>query len=72
MKLRDELTAKEFERAGLLTLGLSLKDIAGVVGMSQFGIRNAFRKMYEKTGTSDKLELAVRYAWEEFRGNKPG
>lgn len=69
MKLRDELTAKEFERVGLLTLGLSLKDIASIVGISEFASRNAFRKMYEKTGTSDKLELAVRYAWEEFTEN---
>lgn len=66
MKLRDELTAKEFERAGLLTLGLSLKDIASIVGLSQEGVRLRFKEIYRKTGTSDKLELAVRYAWEEM------
>lgn len=56
-------------RSGLLTLGLNVKDIASIVGISEWAARMAFGRIYRKTGTSDKLELAVRYAWEEFTEN---
>lgn len=72
MSLRDELTPVQFEKVGLLALGYSLKQIAVVMGLSEMATRMRFREMYERTGTSDKLELAVRFAREIFMGYDSG
>lgn len=68
--LKQELNAREYELCGLLVLGYTLPQIAFRVGRSPGPMRHTFARMYEKTGTADQLELAVRFAWErmETRG----
>lgn len=70
--LRDELTPLEMERLGLLCLGLDYRAIGFLTGLNVYTTRLAFRKMFQKTGTSDGLELAVRFAREVFMGYDEG
>lgn len=70
MTLKDELTPLEYERAGLLFLGFRHRDIAVITGSTEWSVRQAFGKMFEKTGAADKLELAVRYAHEWMNRSK--
>jgi DNA-binding NarL/FixJ family response regulator len=65
--LKQELNAREYELVGLLALGYRFEQIGFVVGIQIDGVRKAFARMYEKTGTADKLELACRFAWERKR-----
>jgi DNA-binding NarL/FixJ family response regulator len=68
--LKDELTPLEYERAGLLVIGLDYRSIAMITGRTVYTIRDSFRKMFEKTDTADSLELAVRYAHELMAGQR--
>lgn len=67
-KLRRELTALEFERLGLLALGWRHRDIAQFTNGTELSVRQAFHHTLTKTGASDKLELANRFAREVFMG----
>lgn len=65
--LRDELPPLEQERVFLLVLGWDFRDIAAYCGVSIHTLKNQFSAIYAKTGTADKLELAIRYVHEEFK-----
>lgn len=62
--LSNELTPLEMERLGLLCIGVDYRGIAALTGLTEHTVKNAFKLMFLKTGTSDGLELAVRFAWE--------
>lgn len=64
--LREELTPRELQLLELLATGMPTPRIADLAGLSYPYVRTAFQRMYQKTGAADKLELAVRYAWEEL------
>ena len=68
--LRCELTAGEWELAKLAAMGYSCLQMAVILNRSQLYLQQVFtRKIYEKTGTASRLELAVRFAWERKRGD---
>jgi DNA-binding NarL/FixJ family response regulator len=66
--LKQELTPRQYELCGLLFLGWTIRDIGQFLGRSNVAIWRAFRKIHERAGTADKLELATRFAWERMDG----
>ena len=62
--LKEELSPSEYRLVSLIAAGLSVKQIAGLLGRTVGGAREQLKKIQEKTDTCSKLELAVRYAWE--------
>lgn len=64
--LKQELTPKQYELVGLLSLGYDYRQIGFRVGRSHQGVRESFRHIHERAGTADKLELATRFAWERM------
>ena len=64
MSLRDEVTPLEWEIVKLTSFGYRGQDVASILGTTHNVIKNYLTRIYEKTGTSDRLELAVRFAWE--------
>lgn len=62
--LKEELSPSELMTASLIAWGWSAKEIARAFGRTHRGVRAQLNNIYIKTGTSDKLELATRYAWE--------
>lgn len=66
--LRSQLTLLEYERLGLLALGWRHRDIAQFTNGTELSVRQAFHHTLTKTGASDKLELANRFAREVFMG----
>jgi DNA-binding NarL/FixJ family response regulator len=62
--LKQELTPNQYFLCGLLAFGWTHDEIARYLGRSYFGVKRSFDKIRERSGASDKLELATRYAWE--------
>lgn len=58
-KLQPRLSAKELNIISLITQGKRNKEIAFQVGTTEQVIKNYLRKIYEKLGVSDRLELAL-------------
>jgi DNA-binding NarL/FixJ family response regulator len=56
---RARLTPKETQIVALLTQGMKNKEIAQEVGTSEQVVKNYLRKVYDKLGVSDRLELAL-------------
>jgi two-component system, NarL family, nitrate/nitrite response regulator NarL len=56
---RVRLTPKELRIVALLTQGMKNKEIARQVGTSEQVVKNYLRKVYDKLGVSDRLELAL-------------
>lgn len=56
---RARLTPKELRIVALLTQGMKNKEIAAEVGTSEQVVKNYLRKVYDKLGVSDRLELAL-------------
>ena len=55
----DRLTAKEVQVAMLVWEGQTNREIANVIGTTEQVIKNYLRSIYDKTGVSDRLELAL-------------
>jgi DNA-binding CsgD family transcriptional regulator len=53
------LSEKEMLIIGGVTQGLKNKDIATEVGTTEQVVKNYLRKIYDKLGVSDRLELAL-------------
>jgi len=53
------LSEKEMMIIGGVTQGLKNKDIAQEVGTTEQVVKNYLRKIYDKLGVSDRLELAL-------------
>ncbi len=58
-RVRDRLTAKEIQIIALIVQGCKNKDIANQLGTKEQVIKNYLRGIYDKTGVSDRLELAL-------------
>ena len=58
-RVRDRLTPKEMKIVGLIVQGYKNKEIAQVLGTTEQVIKNYLRSVYDKTGVSDRLELAL-------------
>jgi len=46
--------------------GLTLKQTSLAVGMTEWAVCHAFRRMYDTTGAADHLELVCWYAHENL------
>jgi DNA-binding NarL/FixJ family response regulator len=58
-RVRDRLTPKEMQIVALIVQGCKNKDIANQLGTKEQVIKNYLRAIYDKTGVSDRLELAL-------------
>jgi DNA-binding NarL/FixJ family response regulator len=59
VRVRDRLTSKEMQVVAVLMQGCKNKEIALRLGTTEQVIKNYLRSIYEKTGVSDRLELAL-------------
>ena len=57
--VRTRLTGRELRVVAALIRGYRNREIADLVGTSEQTIKNALRSIYDKTGVSDRLELAL-------------
>jgi DNA-binding NarL/FixJ family response regulator len=58
-RVRDRLTPKEMQIVALIVQGCKNKEIATQLGTKEQVIKNYLRAIYDKTGVSDRLELAL-------------
>jgi DNA-binding NarL/FixJ family response regulator len=58
-RVRDRLTPKEIKVVGLIVEGYKNKEIASRLGTTEQVIKNYLRSVFDKTGVSDRLELAL-------------
>jgi DNA-binding NarL/FixJ family response regulator len=58
-RVRDRLTQKEIKIVALIVQGYKNKEIANQLGTTEQVIKNYLRNVYDKTGVSDRLELAL-------------
>ena len=58
-RVRDRLTPKELQIVSLIVQGCKNKEIALQLGTKEQVIKNYLRSVYDKTGVSDRLELAL-------------
>jgi DNA-binding NarL/FixJ family response regulator len=58
-RARDRLSKKELQIIGLLVKGYKNKGIAEELNNSEQVIKNYLRSIFDKTGVSDRLELAL-------------
>ena len=58
-RMRDLLSARELQIVGLVVQGLKNRRIAEEIGTSEQVVKNYLRTIYDKTGSSDRLELAL-------------
>jgi DNA-binding NarL/FixJ family response regulator len=58
-KVRDRLTPKEMQIVALIVQGCKNKDIANQLHTKEQVVKNYLRSIYDKTGVSDRLELAL-------------
>jgi len=58
-RVRDRLTPKEMQIVALIVQGCKNKDIANQLNTKEQVVKNYLRSIYDKTGVSDRLELAL-------------
>lgn len=58
-RLQPRLSTKELSIISLITQGKRNKEIAFQIGTTEQVVKNYLRKIYEKLGVSDRLELAL-------------
>jgi DNA-binding NarL/FixJ family response regulator len=58
-RVRDRLTPKELKIVALIVQGCKNKEIAGRLTTTEQVVKNYLRSIYDKTGVSDRLELAL-------------
>ncbi len=58
-RVRDRLTPKEIQIVALISQGCKNKQIAALLDTKEQVIKNYLRSIYDKTGVSDRLELAL-------------
>jgi DNA-binding NarL/FixJ family response regulator len=58
-RVRDRLTPKEMQVVSLLVQSCKNKEIALRLGITEQVVKNYLRSIYDKTGVSDRLELAL-------------
>jgi DNA-binding NarL/FixJ family response regulator len=57
--VRDRLTPKEIQIVALIAQGCKNRQIAEQLHTKEQVIKNYLRSIYDKTGVSDRLELAL-------------
>ena len=58
-RVRDRLTPKELRIVALIVQGCKNKEIALRLTTTEQVVKNYLRSIYDKTGVSDRLELAL-------------
>jgi len=58
-RVRDRLTPKELQIVALVVQGCKNREIAELLDTKEQVIKNYLRSVYDKTGVSDRLELAL-------------
>ena len=58
-RVKDRLTPKEMQIVALITQGCKNRQIAEQLNTKEQVIKNYLRSIYDKTGVSDRLELAL-------------
>jgi len=58
-KSQPKLSPKELSIIGCITRGMRNKEIAYQIGTTEQVVKNYLRKIYDKLGVSDRLELAL-------------
>ncbi len=58
-RVRDRLTPKEMRIVALIAEGFKNREIAQRLKTGEQGVKNHLRSIYDKTGVSDRLELAL-------------
>ncbi len=58
-RTQPRLSEKELAIIGCITRGMRNKEIAYQIGTTEQVIKNYLRKVYDKLGVSDRLELAL-------------
>ena len=58
-RVRDRLTSKEMKIVALITQGCKNKEIAMRLGTTEQVVKNYMSVIFDKTGVSDRLELAL-------------
>jgi DNA-binding CsgD family transcriptional regulator len=58
----DRLTPKEVQVAILVRDGFTNREIANALGTTEQVVKNYLRKVYDKLGVADRLELALYVA----------
>jgi DNA-binding NarL/FixJ family response regulator len=58
-RVLERLTPKEIQIIGLVTEGAKNREIAERLGTKEQVVKNYLRSIYDKTGVSDRLELAL-------------
>ena len=56
-----EFTGREHALAQMVVEGFRNKEIAAAMGKSENMVKNYLREMYDKSGMSSRLELALWY-----------
>ncbi len=59
LRVRQRLSQLELRIITLLMQGLRNREIASCLGGTEQGIKNSLRRIFDKTGVSDRLELAL-------------
>jgi DNA-binding NarL/FixJ family response regulator len=59
VRVRDRLTPKEMKIVALIVQGCKNREIGVRLGTTEQVIKNYLRSIYDKTGVSDRLELAL-------------
>jgi len=58
-----ELTLHEYQITRLLTAGMKDKEIATALGIKEGTVKNHLRRIYDKTGMGNRVELALWYIY---------
>ena len=58
-RMRQMLSARELQIIGFIVQGCKNRQIAGEIGTTEQVVKNYLRSIYDKTGSSDRLELAL-------------
>lgn len=59
LRVRRRLSALDVRIIALVVKGYKNREIASQVGGTEHGIKNSLRRIFDKTGVSDRLELAL-------------
>ncbi len=71
-RIKPRLSEKELNIISFVTQGLRNKEIAVEIGTTEQVIKNYLRKVYDKLGVSDRLELALYCIHHQLLKNRPG